>query len=355
MLLTYGVREVKTMQCTMDLTPSAGAVKQLTAQEKRTHAMCGTPADRASFALGLTVNVKGFVQATSFMESLLERARRTKCPGGLWILGLGGCGKTFALSSFVDKHPHVDNGDTRVCEVLRLPFDGRPSESDILLAILLLLGQDPSALKHHRNADLNRMVRSAIEQCKVKMILFDEAQHIWLKTSSSTKRSGDRLGGHLGDFLKRLYDETGVAFVFAGTPGLTALLEQDTQASTRWPGMKHLEQFRYDENFLQLLDILDAALPMESPAGLSEARLSKQLFEGSQGNFRRLKQFLAEAVFVAATERSRTVQRRHFALAHFKIFCDENTPYGPAQESRRFGPQTQDDREALQLEVMPRE
>lgn len=291
--------------------------------------MAGTPAERQAFALAVRIDVEGFKLASKFMEHLLERARRTRCPGGLWLLGDGGSGKTFALTSFALRNPHTTQGVNQTCEVLRLPFESRPSESDIWLGILLQLGQNPDALLRLKNKELKSLALSAMQQAGVRMILFDEAQHLWISSSASGgKRSRDRLGGQLGDLLKRLYDETGVAFVFAGTPGLQAYIDQDTQANTRWPAVRHLEEFQCDERFLGVLEVLDIALPMEQPAGLSEPELSKQIFASTRGNFRRLKAFLAQAVFIAANAGAKSIERKHLRQSHFEMYCEERTPYG---------------------------
>lgn len=301
----------------------------LSPQQLRAQAMAGTPKDRQIFSLSVRIDVEGFRLASIFMERLLDSARRTKSPGGLWLLGEGGSGKTFALTSFAERHPHVTQGVIQTCEVLRLPFEGRPAESDIWLGILLQLGQNPDALLRLSNKKLKSLVYEATEQATVRVILFDEAQHLFISSSASGgKRSKDRLGGPLADVLKRFYDKSGVAYVFAGTPGLRDYVERDPQVNTRWPAVRLLEEFQYDEKFIGALAVLDVALPMEEPAGLSEPELSKQIFASSQGNFRLLKNFLAKAVFIAASAGSKSIERKHFQQGHFETYCEERTPYG---------------------------
>lgn len=290
--------------------------------------MNGGPAERSEFVRSVSIEVDGYRRALNFMEGLLERSRRSNYPGGLWILAKGGQGKSFILESFIRQHSPVEKIEGLLCEVLLISFPSRPSESDILLKILFTLGQNPESLKYKRNADLQTTVEKAMAHCGVRVILFDEAQHFWLSASGKTSRAEDRLGGSLGDFLKRLYDNTGVAYVFAGTPGLQALIDRDEQASTRWPGLVCLEQFANDEKFRGILDAIDEALPMEARSGLAEEPLKGKIHEASDGNFRRLKSFLSEAVFVAAEEGEKAVENRHFVQAYFKIFGNPETPFG---------------------------
>lgn len=302
----------------------------MTPQALREAAMRGSPADRSEFVRHVSISVDHYRLGTRFMEGLLERARRSKSPGGLWLLGKGGQGKSFLLESFAGRHPPVETTTTLRCEVILISLASRPSESDILLTIMLALGNSPDALRYQRNAELEAIAVEAMAHCGVQLLLFDESQHLWLSTTGKVKRSVDRPGGHLGDFLKRLYEKSGVGFVFAGTPGLQSLIEGDTQANTRWAGVLHLEPFENDAKFVALLQALDEALPMEERSNLADADLRPRIHEATQGNFRRLKNLFAEAVFLAASAGDTSIQKRHLAEAFFQVFCNETTPFGPS-------------------------
>lgn len=304
---------------------------QLSPMELRLRAMQGTPADRSEFARQVSIEVDGYRRANRFLDAMIERARRSSCPGGLWILGEGGQGKTFILDSFIRRHPHSETTERRICEVLHLTFRSRPSESEILLTILLMLGQSPRTLHYQKNAELQQIVVEAILHCGVRIILFDEAHHLWISGTSRSRRSESRWGGVLGDFLKNLYDRSGVAFVFAGMPELAELIERDKQAGSRWAGKLCLEPFQNDIQFRGVLAALDEALPMEERANLTDPKLCNLIFEASGGNFRRLKNFLAEAVFLAASDHAKSIQKRHLAQAFFLSYCNESTPFGEAK------------------------
>lgn len=295
--------------------------------ERRAAALAGTPEERAEFTRTVSINVDGYRVASQFVENLVNRSRRTDRPGGLWLLGEGGVGKSFVLESIYERHQPWETLEARCCPVLTLSFDARPAESDILLSLLLQLGQHPGSLSYQKNADLRDILLDAFPACGVLAILFDESHHLWLSTQA--KRVVDRIGGRLGDFLKRLYDTSGLAFIFAGTPGLERLYETDSQAKTRWPGMLKLELFGNDAKFRGLLATLDEALPMPELSGLSEEPLATQLHESTRGNFRLLKNLLADAVLLAASEGAPKLTAIHLAQAHFQTFCTEITPFGP--------------------------
>ena len=285
-----------------------------------------TPAERRNFTLDVGINVDGFRTAKRFIDGLIKRAYDSPNPGGLWLLGDGGVGKTYVLESVFQHHAPYEDDLARHCPVLSLSFDSRPSESAILLSLILQLGQNPATLSYKSNYELTDILVDAIRVCGTRAILFDEANHLWLNTRA--QRIKDRIGGRLGDFLKRLYDRLKVvAFIFAGTPGLKDLIEQDSQAATRWSGKLELACFSYDEKFIGLLKSIDEALPMRERADLGSNALSKQIYEATSGNFRLLKRLLAEAVYIAATENARCLTSKHLANAYFIVFCLEDSPF----------------------------
>lgn len=290
----------------------------------RQKAMRGSPQERAEFARAVKIEVDGYLQGVDFIEHLIARAQRSMQPGGLWLLADGGLGKTFLLENIYRRYPAVDEEECRICPLVSLTFTSKPNKSDIFLSILMQLGQDPDLISYHGVDELEDILIDALRQCRTCAIFFDEAQHLWLKTSG--KYVDDRRGGVVGDSLKLLYDQTGIAFIFSGTPGLDELLEKDRQAKTRWAGKHFLLPFEYDSNFLGLVDSLDQALPMAKTASLME-KFSKQLFEACQGNFRLLKNILSEAVFLAASENSKALEQKHLSRAYFLTTCSTNNPF----------------------------
>lgn len=294
--------------------------------EKKAAALSGTPADRSEFTRTISISVDSYRQTNQFIDNLIERSKRTKRPGGLWILGDGGVGKSFILDAVYDRYEPTETQTHRYCPVLSLSFASRPAESDILLSLLIQLGQDPTTIRYQNNADLQAIVLDGLVQCGSLAFLFDEAHHLFINVHA--KRNMDRLGGRNGDFIKRLYDESGMACIFAGTMGLAEFIASDTQAKTRWSGTIRLQHFANDAKFRGLLQAIDSALPMPALSGLATEEFAGKLYVASQGNFRLLKSLLAEAVFIASSEGSQNLTLAHLARAHFLCFCTEETPFG---------------------------
>lgn len=306
----------------VELPPSAHVIP---ASLTRLQALDGTPAQKADFVRQVKVNVEGFDQARKFIDAMLARAKHTRKPGGLWILGTGGVGKSFILDDIYRRYPPKETQSSRYTPVLSLSFEGTPVWSTILLSLILQLGQDPDLLHYRKNDDLRDYLVDVIPQCGTLGIMFDEAHHLWLNTKA--KRIQDRMGGALGDAIKRLYDDLQVAFIFTGTPGLMKVYEDDAQAKTRWSGLLQLHEFEFDSRFIGLLKALEEAIPLEEQSQLTDQRTALKLYQASKGNFRLLKDLLAEAVFLAANANSASISNKHLANAFFNRFCAVENPF----------------------------
>lgn len=299
-------------------------VNAINPKEERALAMAGGPDDRAQYVLDVPVAFDGYRKANKYIDALLARAKVSSKPGGLWIIGEGGRGKSFILERLLKRLKPVEGEHRRYCPVLYITFESRPSIGEIYIRLLIQLGQDPRSLKGLTLKELRDILKDAVGTAGVLLIAFDEAQHLWVL---STKKSKDDAGGTLGAALKRLYDFLGVAFVFIGTPPLDKIRSRDQQ-STRWPGLSFLQAFQFNDEFLGILAALDECLPMPQKANLIDPNLSKQIFESSRGSFRLLKMLLAEAVRIASQSGAKLISQGHLAEAHFLVHCAEETPFG---------------------------
>ena len=252
------------------------------------------------------------------------RSARDPEPGGLWLLGEGGVGKSFILKYIQEHYPPSETTTARRCPVISLTFSSRPTEKEVISLLLMQLGQDPSMLRFQTLSELEHILVMAIRSADTLAILMDEAHHVWLNVNAA--RVADRIGGQVGDFLKHLYTRTGVAFIFCGMPGMERILMVDSQAKTRWNGVFRLSLFSYDLEFLSVLASLDESLPMAEKSNLHEPELSAKIFKVCEGNFRVLKNFLAQAVFFAAQAGSKSIAP-HLSMACTMIFGQSHNPF----------------------------
>ena len=289
----------------------------------REEAMRGSPNQKYQFVQEVTVQIEEFKQAREYIDALLERGKHTSKPGGLWIVGDGGVGKSFLLKDAHQRHPQLDTDIARITPLLTLNFEGIPSISSLLIEMLLQLGQEPELIRGQTNSELRKMLIDALPACGTSGVLFDESQHFWLRT----KRTADRNAGAFGEYLKELYDDTSLAFIFTGTPGLRDVFENDNQVYTRWSGLLNLEPFKFGDQFFGVLAALDQAIPLPEPAGLTNPKLAEKLFASTKGNFRLIKRMLAEAVLLADKDGAESLDLHYLAKAHFLIFCSRENPF----------------------------
>jgi Cdc6-like AAA superfamily ATPase len=300
--------------------------EQLSPQQQREQALSGTPEERAEFTRNVAVHVEHYRVGLQTCASLIKRAGRTNRPGGLWIYGDGGSGKSFLLNSVVKAHPPHESGAGPIFPVLMISIPGRVSESTLLAMLLLQMGCDILFIANQSNNELEETLVNALKASGVRAIIFDEAHHLW-GVNSSSKKTASALGGVVGNTLKRIYDLSGVAFIFSGINQLKRIVDADPQLFTRWAGSRLLTPFEDDASFRGILTALDEALPMPQPANLSSKKIASQIHEACQGHFRTLKSLLAEVVYLASVENSPSITREHFRRCYIDIYCSETTPF----------------------------
>lgn len=300
--------------------------EKLSPQQQREQALAGTPEERAEFTRNVAVHVEHYRLGLQTCGSLIKRAGRTNKPGGLWIYGDGGSGKSFLLSSVAEAHPPYETETGPVFPVLMVTLPGRVAESTLMAMLLLQMGCDIRFIANQSNDDLEKTLISALKASGVRAIIFDEAHHLW-GVNSTSKKIASGMGGVVGNTLKRIYDRSGVAFIFSGIPQLKLIVDATPELFSRWTGNRLLIPFGNDVSFHGLLIALDQAIPMPEPANLGADKLSSQIHAACKGNFRMLKDLLAEVVYLASVENVASLTREHFRQSYIDIYCSETTPF----------------------------
>lgn len=299
---------------------------KLTPQQQREIALAGSPADRAEFTRFVAIHVEHYRQGFQSCESLIERAGRTNRPGGLWFYGEGGSGKSFLLKSVVEAHPPYETETGPVFPVLMITLPGRVAESTLMAMLLLQMGSDIRFIASQDNQQLEATLVAALKASGVRAIIFDEAHHLW-GINQSSKKADSGLGGLVGNTIKRIHDDSGVAYIFSGIPELKPMVEKSRELYSRWRGSRVLQPFENDAKFRALLGALDQAIPMPKPAGLSGEKLASQIHKACEGNFRLLKSLLAEVVYLASVENSSSLTLDHFHRCYIDLNCADTTPF----------------------------
>lgn len=102
-------------------------------------------------------------------------------------------------------------------------------------------------------------------------------------------------------------------------PSLGDLFDADKQFKSRWPGTIRLVEYKYDDTWKILLDVIDEALPMERKSGLGEATRAGSIHQITRGNFRILKSYLSECVRLACADGRQFITPDHFESARYAL------------------------------------
>jgi len=251
--------------------------------------------EMAEFARTVPIMFDQYKEAIEYANNLLERKKRSAKPGGVWYLGEGGCGKSFILEYILKSNPPQESTFQRRCPILYIVFSSTPTERGILLTLLKQLGQNETLMEAQNNDKLEETLIYALKVAQTLAILGDEAHHLWLNAKAY----------QAANLMKRIYDQSGVAYVFSGIPTLYQALSDDPQISTRWKGVFNLTQFQLGPEFEDVLAALDEAVPMKKISNLDQ--MSEKIHLITQGNLRNLKDFISEAVFLAANAKSEII------------------------------------------------
>ena len=166
-----------------------------------------------------------FVAAKDAIEANMVLFRETGLPAHLLVLGESGTGKSSLCRWLGAQHPTRKLPDRDMVEVLIVSIPPAATIAGIADQMLKALG-DPvrvSGTVTHKTARVVTLCR----QCRVQLILFDEAQHLHDRDDTHTHYM-------IADWLKHLIDEVGVPTVLLGLPRLESLLQINEQLRRRF-------------------------------------------------------------------------------------------------------------------------
>lgn len=267
-------------------------------EKARNKALAGSPDDRARFVERIRIAVPQYTECVELADELIHRCGALNAPGGMLVLGEGGEGKTSLATKLVEMYPAENTLYHRSIPVLCISLVDSPSVSALRERIYAALGQSkvPHSTDPQKSPD--QLLAEALYACNVRLLIWDEAQTIWVMTAS--RRNSGRLAGPLGEFIRNLYDVSHIPMMFLANPSLRELFNRDKQTFTRWPTVRSLESPSFGAAYIGRMTAWDEALPMPSISGLGEESIASRIYEYTKGNFRLDRKFLAFCVREAA-------------------------------------------------------
>jgi energy-coupling factor transporter ATP-binding protein EcfA2 len=236
--------------------------------------------------------------------------------GGITLTGDSGSGKTTVLEHFESLHPvqHLPSGKLR--PVMRITVPANPTMKNLASQLLFALdasegkAQESEAMKTHR-------LVTVLKNCGVKMVIFEEFQHLIER--------GDKKIVHTADWLKNLIGEAGIIAIVSGLKTSTQVFSHNDQLKRRFNHHIHFGKFDWNmaaqrREFIAILRSFEEALaPIDIPE-ISTGPLAFCIHVATDGMICHVKQLLAEALMKAYEERRTEISITDIAETWEAIF-----------------------------------
>jgi len=234
-----------------------------------------------------------FVAAANAVEASLALYRETGLAQHLLVLGESGTGKSSLCSWINQKYPRDILLDRDIVPALITVIPPAATIAAVAEAILASLN-DPSPSSGSITTKTFRVIKLC-KECRVEIVLFDEAQHIHDRGQWATHYM-------VGDWLKNLIDTIGVPTVFLGLPRLEQLLQVNEQLRRRFSKRLRLalgqsDTETIDVECLQLFMTLGNCLPRNLTSGqYSWQEMGARLYYATDGRVAYIKKLLSSAL-----------------------------------------------------------
>lgn len=230
----------------------------------------------------------------------LERIRSYHCAREeaehVMLLGESGVGKSTLLSRFVAKHAPIEHDEFTEVPVLYVALGPSPTPKILACTLLKALG-DPK-WQTGREIELTARLVFLIKQCRVRLVIIDEANHL-------IDRGGEKTLHTSADWLKRLVDATRVSFVLAGIPRTRRLLETNDQLRERFREVIAIDRFSVanesaKHEFRSALKVFKGYLRDLPTIDISGADIARLFAFATDGRLRDIRRLLVRAVELAS-------------------------------------------------------
>ncbi|MES2407957.1 MAG: TniB family NTP-binding protein [Pseudomonadota bacterium] len=278
-----------------------------------------------------------FIAAVHLIEAHLKLFRETGIAQNLLVLGESGAGKSSLCKWLAQKYPRRVLPDRDVLPVLVVPIPPAATIASMVEVMLTALGDQASSA----GTASSKTMRAATlcRACRVEIILFDEAQHLYDRGLATTHYM-------VADWIKSFIDQTGTPTVFLGLPRLEQLLQVNEQLRRRFSRRIRLalgqsESSTIHNECLQLFISLGACLPVPLSCGdFSWEELGMRIYYASDGRVAYIKKILTRALARAIETESNTIGPEQLEKAFTEEIWWEgvvhHNPFNPLFEFRRL-------------------
>lgn len=127
-------------------------------------------------------------------------------------------------------------------------------------------------------------------------------------------------------FLRRIGRQYDISPVLIGEVAVCDFINATSEMASRFD-LVPVPRWQYDENYLMLLDSLEAALPLAKSSDLSTETLARQIFSLSEGLIGEIVTIVAKAAIAAITSGTERISKANIdALRYVPISQRRNSP-----------------------------
>jgi hypothetical protein len=237
---------------------------------------------------------------------------------GMIISGPSGVGKSSLAQKYVYiNKPYVEETDSKIqkiCPTLYFQLPGQVSVKRIICGLLRALDYNPNT-KHDEDTLTTQLI-SALNACRVKIIILDEIQHL------ASKKNIEHMP-LVQNSLKGLINDCDQFFVFVGDPTTPKIIKGCGQLGRRAPTVVSLEPFSFPTNIDSetfavvntLLDVMPSKTGVSLSAKVDRLEFTQRLFLASGGVIDTMKFYMNESVLDALLSGQKSLNCSHFETA----------------------------------------
>jgi len=270
----------------------------------------------------IVVQHSSFIKALETIENVMQIGMGTGIHTGVRLIAPSGAGKSQLIKHLEITSAKTSSNDSEL-QIIYTSLKENPSVSQLQGDLLRWFGYPLQGLsRQSNNNDVNQILVRAIAQNQVKLLGFDEFQHIFTN-------GGSKVATIVLDWLKRLMNSTKVPVLLLGTEMLERLDGIDPQLTSRIPTVVKLNHFRPDGEWVGFLQSLSNGYKNFDLSPIVKERNPKKLFLATNGSLRLLKSLLAFAVGIGITKGEAVMSEELLGQAFLMMFGQVSAEENP--------------------------
>jgi len=237
-----------------------------------------------------------------------------------------GMGKTTLLELLALRIGRKLGSMTNEASLLRIDFSSLVDAHKLGGEFLRAIGHP--GIPGRTNLDvMTRMIDTGLDQQRPAGAFFDEAQHM-------CEGCRDITASALADWIKLRMDKHCLMMILSGTPTLARMRTINSQLLSRIAADYVIKAFQYGTSWHQLLAGLNEQVKSIDLQIILDKKVAKPVFDGSQGNLRRLKQWLSASSHCCASDGRKALTVEDLGKGYDRAFGTNSPIPNPFKETR---------------------